>query len=108
MVESEGLAGQVCYPVTEIVVTRRDEASIFAVKGVTDREPCLAPVTIIWKVWGLQPIPQEEARFSISHTLDCKKGSLVTARHNELRDGVVYLSGKAFTSAHVRNDPLIY
>ena len=30
------------------------------------------------------------------------------ARHNKLRDGVEDLAGKAFTSSHVRNDPLIY
>ena len=34
---SEGLASQVCYPVTEIVVTRRDKAALFSVKGVTDQ-----------------------------------------------------------------------
>ena len=57
---SEGLAGQVCYPVTELVVTRRDEAVNFAVKGVTDQEPCLAPVTVLGKVWEIQDIPQKE------------------------------------------------
>ena len=46
--------------------------------------------------------------FLILHALDCKRGGLVTARHNELRDGVADLSGKAFTPSHVRNDPLIY
>ena len=30
------------------------------------------------------------------------------ARHNELRDGVADLSGKAFTPSHVHDDPLIY
>ena len=34
-----------------------------------------------------------EVRFSISHALDCKKGGLVMARHNELRDGVADLAG---------------
>ena len=34
-----------------------------------------------------------QARFSISHALDCRKGGLVTARHNELRDGVADLAG---------------
>ena len=29
-------------------------------------------------------------------------------RHNELRDGVADLAGKAFTPSHVRNDPLIF
>ena len=49
-----------------------------------------------------------QARFTISHALDCKKGDLVMARHNELRDGVADLAGKAFTPSHVRDDPLIY
>ena len=44
----------------------------------------------------------------ISHTLDCKKGGLVTARHNKLCDRVADLAGKAFTPSHVRNAPLIY
>ena len=44
----------------------------------------------------------------ISHTLDCKRGGLFTARHNELRDGVADLDSKDFTLSHVRNDPLIY
>ena len=62
------------------------------------------PLSAIWPKYcdGFQ------ARFSISHTLDCKKGGLVTARHNELRDGVVDLAGKAFTPSHVRDAPLIY
>ena len=64
--------------------------------------------------YGLEPpdLPKYydgcEAQFSISHDLDCKKGGLVTAHHNELHDGVADLAGKAFTSSHVRDDPLIY
>ena len=49
-----------------------------------------------------------EARFTISHAFDCKKVGLVTARHNEIRDGVSDLAGKAFTPDHVCDDPLIY
>ena len=49
-----------------------------------------------------------QAKFSISHAPDCKKGGLVTARHNELRDRVADLSVKDFTPSHVRDDPLIY
>ena len=44
----------------------------------------------------------------LSHSLDCKKGGLVTAHHNELRNGVADLASRAFTPTHVRNDPLIY
>ena len=64
--------------------------------------------------YGLKPpdLPKNcdgcNARFSICHALDCKRGGLVTARHNELRDGVVDLAGRSFTPSHVCNDPLIY
>ena len=60
MSRCEGLAGQVCYPVTEIIVTRHDEAALFTVKGVTYFEPRLTPIAMRWEVWGIQPIPQEE------------------------------------------------
>ena len=56
----DGLASQVCYPVTELVVMRCDEATLFSFKGVTDRELGLIPVTVLGKVWGLQDIPQKE------------------------------------------------
>ena len=49
-----------------------------------------------------------QTRFSISHALDCKKGDLVTARHNELCDGVADLADKALTPSHVCDNPLIY
>ena len=64
--------------------------------------------------YGLDPpdLPSHcdgcNAKFTISHVLECKKGGLVTARHNELRDGVADLAGKAFTPAHMRDNPLIY
>ena len=48
------------------------------------------------------------AQFSIGHVLDYKRGCLVTLRHNELREGVTDLAGKAFTPSHVHNDSLIY
>ena len=48
------------------------------------------------------------ARFSICHALNCKRGGLVTERHNELHDRVAYLTSRAFTPSHVCNDPLIY
>ena len=60
MSRCEGLAGQVCYPVTELIVTRRDEDALFTVKGVTDSESCFASIAMRWEVWRLQPIPQEE------------------------------------------------
>ena len=45
---------------------------------------------------------------SICHALDFKKGSLITARHNDLRDGVANLAGKDFTPVNVRNDPTFF
>ena len=60
MSRCEGLARQVFYPVTELIVTRRDEAALFTVKAVTDCESCFGSIAMRWKVWGLQPIPQEE------------------------------------------------
>ena len=44
----------------------------------------------------------------ICHALNCKRGGLVTAHHNKLRDKVTDLAGKAFTPSHVHNDPIIY
>ena len=49
-----------------------------------------------------------QAKFYISHTLDCQKGGLVMARHNKIRDRVADLAGKAFTPSHVRDEPFIY
>ena len=46
--------------------------------------------------------------FSIYHTMECKKGGLVTARHNELRDGVADVAVKTLTPAHMSNNPTIF
>ena len=68
----------------------------------------------IYLRYGLEPpdIPTYcercQSKFSISHALDCKKGGLITARHNELRDGVADLADKAFTSSHMCDYSLIY
>ena len=48
------------------------------------------------------------AELSIYHTLNFKKGGLITARHNELRDRVANLAGQASIPAHVHNDPKIF
>ena len=60
MSRCEGLAGQICYPIMEVIVTRRDEAALFAVKGVTDGKFGVEAITVRWEVRGIQPIPQEE------------------------------------------------
>ncbi len=48
-----------------------------------------------------------DARFSLQHALGCKKGGLVIFRHNEIRDELIHLAGKAFTPSAVRDEPLI-
>ena len=42
----EGFVIQVYYPVTKLVVTRRDEADPFTVKGVTDQKLGLEAITV--------------------------------------------------------------
>ena len=46
--------------------------------------------------------------FGIYHALYCKKGVLIAARHNKLRDGVVDLMSKVLIPMHVREDTKIY
>ena len=46
--------------------------------------------------------------FRVTHALSCSIGGLVIARHNEIRDELLYLSRRAFTSASVRAEPLIH
>ena len=48
------------------------------------------------------------AKFYISHSLDCKKVGIINTLHNKLYDGVAELSGKYFTPLHVHDDPLIH
>ena len=49
----EGFARQVCDPVPELVMTRRNEAVPLAIKGMTLGEFGVAAVTVIWEVWGI-------------------------------------------------------
>ena len=49
-----------------------------------------------------------DVAFDTCYTLNCKKGGLVTARHNELRDGFANLARKSVTPMHVRDYPKIY
>ena len=48
------------------------------------------------------------AKFTICHALDCNRGGLIKASHNELRDGVADLDGKTFTASHMCDDPRIF
>ena len=48
------------------------------------------------------------AALSICHTLNCKKGGLITERHNKLSGGVSNLASKAFTPMNIHEDPKIF
>jgi hypothetical protein len=48
------------------------------------------------------------AKFSVRHGLPCKKGGLVTSRHNEIRDELSDLASKASIPSAVRDEPKIY
>ena len=64
--------------------------------------------------YGLEPpdLPKYcdgcQAKFSISHALECRKSGIVTACHNEICDKVADLAVKAFTPSHVHDKPLTY
>ena len=49
----ETFAGQVHDPVTEIVVTRRAEATPLTVEGVANRKVVITAVTVMGEVLGL-------------------------------------------------------
>ena len=46
--------------------------------------------------------------FGVIHVLSCSIGGLVIARHKKIRDEILYLSRRAFTSAYVHDEPLIH
>ena len=46
-------ARQIRDPVTELIVTRHDEATPLAIKGVTDQESGVAAFAEFGEVWGL-------------------------------------------------------
>ena len=48
------------------------------------------------------------ATFSLCHALEYKKDGLIMTRHNELRDEVADLVGKAFTLSYVCEEPLFH
>ena len=55
----ESPARQIRDPVTELIVTRRDEATPLSVEGVADGEPGFAAVAVFGEVWGIEDIAQE-------------------------------------------------
>jgi hypothetical protein len=46
--------------------------------------------------------------FEIEHALNCRKGGLVTMRHDDVRDEWAHLCGCALTKARVRTEPKIF
>ena len=48
------------------------------------------------------------APFSVQHALTCKKGGLVTLRHNELRDELRSIATNIFPPSAIRVEPLIH
>ena len=52
----EGLTRKVGYPITEIVVTRRDEASLLAVKGVAYVKRRATSVAMVRQVRGVDAV----------------------------------------------------
>ena len=49
----ESPARQIRNHVTEIIVTRRDEATPLAVEGEADEKPGVAAVAVFGEVWGI-------------------------------------------------------
>jgi len=49
----------------------------------------------------------EFKKFDVNHTLDCTKGGLVTARHDESRDELKDLLAYVFSPSRIRCDPMI-
>ena len=47
-------------------------------------------------------------KFSIRHAHACKKGGLVIARHDEIRDELADIASRAFKPSLVRDEPLIH
>jgi hypothetical protein len=48
-----------------------------------------------------------DAPFTLQHALGCKVGGLVISRHNEIRDELIHMAGKAMTPSAIRDEPLI-
>ena len=47
-------------------------------------------------------------RFSVEHAMNCKKGGLITIRHDDIKDEWHQLCAQALTPSAVSDEPLIY
>ena len=50
---SESFAGQVRDPITELVMTHRDEAASFTIEGLTNRKVGVAAIAVMGELWGI-------------------------------------------------------
>ena len=56
----EGLARKVDNPITELIMTHLDEASLLSVEGVVDSKFCSKSIAMFRKVRGVDDVVQEE------------------------------------------------
>ena len=56
----EYFSGQICDPVTELVMTLCDKDAPLTIEGTADRKVGFAAVTVMGEVWGIYAISQEE------------------------------------------------
>ena len=56
---------------------------------------------------SIYPKQNNIEKFDVNHALDCKKGGLVTARHDEIRDELRHLLAHVFSPPRIRCEPMI-